>query len=230
MSATVRLQPVYSWKGVLKLFSCIAAHTSSKPKGNRNLFSSPLTCSLVQPAHLGETSHAGFLRIVFNVLTPAFPLFTYEGKQPAHTVGFLGASGYIPGILLRTKNGNFVCFERQHSCCLFCLFYNAEISPSHAFCFLCSVETELSSDSLCALSRHHLLPLYCGSLYFVNAFGWVGEMLNITLTLDSTVRAGQNSSAFESNTDSQAGDSNVFLWLVHSDLSSLFSLGLLPSQ
>ncbi len=37
MSATVRLQPVYSWKGVLKLFSCIAARTASKPKGNRTM-------------------------------------------------------------------------------------------------------------------------------------------------------------------------------------------------
>lgn len=65
MSPTVRLQPVYSWKGVLKLFTCIAARTTSKPKGK----TSPPHTYWLQSLPLRHTARMECCR--FTCLTPS---------------------------------------------------------------------------------------------------------------------------------------------------------------
>lgn len=83
MSATVRLQPVYSWKGVLKLFSCIAAHTSSKPKGNRNLFS--LTYMLTRTTSSpGRDKPCRFLVHCIQCVNPSLS-FVYIWRKSTHS-------------------------------------------------------------------------------------------------------------------------------------------------
>lgn len=191
MSATVRLQPVYSWKGVLKLFSCIAARTASKPKGNRNMLSlfttttnspvrgSPFHLSLIHCTKVSQRlfwPYTESQRSLKHWAPLTFIVCSMYQKTQRHfdKPCFLWASGYIP-MLSTVDEGKVVCFERQHS---FLCYKMLRTLPSLIFVFFVYVcvcchslslwharltSMELSSDILCALFKR--LVLGCAFLF-----------------------------------------------------------------